>query len=572
MKLRYKALIIIGLTCAAFIGCILIIPIPYSASFLATALISTALVTYGLLYYFIISRIEKINSQLQHEQATLNEEDEATQINQSLHVLQKQIQELHDQQEQQINEKTKNLQQINFRLHQEISELTATKDKSTELNTQVERYDSLTGLPNRFYFNDILNKAINSARRRNQYLAILNVDINGFKNVNNVIGITKANEILKEIGKRFNNVLRAEDILAKLTGDEFIVLLTDINQAKFAGTVAEKLLRVCHQKIKVDEHEFTLGASIGISVYPQDGTSLEELLKAADDALYNAKHAEQPLNGTFQFFAKEFDIQAHEYTFLEKELRKAIDNHELTLYYQPKFSIRRGNIAGLETLIRWEHPELGLISPAKFIPIAEECGLIMQIGEWILREACAMNKHWQEAGYEHFTIAVNLSPKQFHHPNIDQLINKILRETRLNAKYLELEITEKTAMVNTALTDKILFALKATGVQLSLDHFGTGYTSITHLKQFPISAVKIDHSFIKGVPNNPNDSAITSAFIGLAHNLGLEVVAEGVETPEQMQFLSAEGCDLVQGYYLSHPLPAQKVELQFSKLSEEVLL
>lgn len=571
MKLRNKSLIIIGLTCILLIGCILISPIELNAIHLSILILAFSGITYLLLYRFIISRVETIN---RDDMTTpLHGEDEPAMLYQKLKELQKNMQQANDTIEKRVSEQMQTLQQVNFKLHQEISEMNTLKEDISNVNAITsDRHDEITGLPNKFYFNDILNKAINSSRRRNQLLAILTVNLNAFKEVNNAVGIKKANEVLKEIANRFTHALRAEDIVSKLDGDEFIILLTDIGQAKFAGAVAEKLLRVCNQKIKIDDKEFNLTTGVGISIFPNDGTSLEDLIKAADTALFNAKHETDKPNGSYQFFTKEIDTQAHEYTYLEKELRKAIDNHELTLYYQPKFSIKRGHISGVETLIRWEHPELGLISPAKFIPIAEECGLIMQIGEWILREACAMNKHWQDAGYEHFTVAVNLSPKQFYHPNIDQTISKILRETGLNPQYLELEITEKTAMANTSLAEKILLSLKTTGVHLSLDHFGTGYTSITHLKQFPISAVKIDHSFIKGVPNNPNDSAIASAFIGLAHNLGLEVVAEGVETPEQMQYLTKHGCDIVQGYYLSHPVPAQKVELQFSKLRDEVLL
>jgi diguanylate cyclase (GGDEF)-like protein len=574
MKLRNKSLIIIALTWSLFSVFLYLLPYQLHIVKLGLLTLTFAVMNFAALYYFVISRIEKVNQAPNQLMKPIRGYDEAAQLFNKIKGLCQTIKESNEMLDTRVDEQTKHLQQINFRLHQEISEFSSRKENATPLGfTQTtDRFDAVTTLPNHIYFHDALNKAINSARRRNQLLAILTININQFREVNNSLGLIKSNEVLREVGKRFTQVLRTEDIVAKLDGDEFIVLLTDIGQAKFAGKVAEKLLRACHQKLKFDKNELELTASIGISLYPNDGESLEELIKAADNALYTAKHTQDMGFGNYHFCAKEINVEAREYNVLEKALRNAIENRELMLYYQPKYSIKHGHIAGVETLIRWEHPELGLISPAKFIPIAEESGLIIQIGEWILREACAMNKHWQDAGFEHFTIAVNLSPKQFNSLNFDQTVLHILQETDLNPSYLELEITEKTAMNNTALTERILSALKATGVQLSIDHFGTGHTSITHLKKFPISAVKIDQSFIKGVPNNPNDSAITSAFIGLAHSLGLEVVAEGVETPEQMQYLASLGCDMVQGYYLSHPVPAQKVELQFNKLGSEIPL
>ena len=265
------------------------------------------------------------------------------------------------------------------------------------------------------------------------------------------------------------------------------------------------------------------------------------------------------------------DAEASEYIHMEKSLRNAITNNELTLYYQPKIHLKTGSITRLEALIRWVHPEIGVMNPEKFLPIAEETGLIHPIGEWALREACKMNKQWQDAGYAHMSVAVNLSPKQFYHPNIVQIIATALKETGLNPNYLELEITETAMMDDANKATTILADIKSTGVQISIDHFGAGYFSISQLKKFPLTLLKIDQSFIKGIPNNPNDSAITTAIIALAHNLGLEVVAEGVETAEQVQYLSLQNCDMVQGYFLSQPLPAEQIVLQFKKLIEGVL-
>lgn len=435
--------------------------------------------------------------------------------------------------------------------------------------TQLAHYDNLTDLPNRVFFNDILNKAISHAKRHKKILAILSINLDSFKNINTSFGRVVGDSMLKATAKRFSNTLRAEDVLARLDGDEFIILLNDIGKPKFASVVAEKLLKACSQPLTIDSHEISVTASVGICIYPSDGESLEVLLNNVNRALDTVKRAG---GNNYQFYTREMDMEAHEYVQLENALRKALSNNELVLYYQPKLLIKRGNIAGVEVLIRWSHPQLGLINPAKFIPIAEETGFIMQIGEWALHEACKMNKHWQDEGYEHVTVAVNLSPKQFYHPDIANTIAKVLNETGLNPNYLEIEITEATVMDNIEMTTNILDKIKATGVKISIDHFGTGYISISHLKKIPISAVKIDQSFIKGIPQIPNDIAITNAFIALAHNLGLEVVAEGVETVEQAQYLASQNCDMIQGYFLSHPVPEQKITLQFKKITDKVLI
>jgi diguanylate cyclase (GGDEF)-like protein len=426
----------------------------------------------------------------------------------------------------------------------------------------------LSSLPNSLFFNETLNKAINYAQRRNTLLAVLLVDISPVKLMTSPAGNSIAAPVIKEINDRLVNILRAEDILAKWESNEFIILLNDIGKAKFASSVANKILQACIQPLKTEIDELTLTANIGICIYPTEGNSLEDLLKNADIALSKAKNAG---SGVYRFYSQTMDAEAAEYIHLEKSLRKAITNNEFTLYYQPKIHLKTGNINRLEALIRWVQPEIGIISPEKFLPVAEETGLINPLGEWALREACKMNKQWQNAGYEHMPIAVNLSPKQFYHPDIAQVIAAVLKNTELNPNYLELEITETAIMDNPTKAIDILADIKATGVQISIDHFGAGHFSISQLKQFPLTLLKIDQSFIKGVPNNPNDSAIITAIIALAHNLGLEVVAEGVETAEQVQYLSLQNCDMVQGYFLSQPLPAEQIALQFKKLMERVL-
>ncbi len=451
------------------------------------------------------------------------------------------------------------------------------KEKDSQINSitneynlsQLAHFDELMGLPNRIFFNNILNKTINYAKRHKQILAVLIVNLDKFKNINKQFTHSTANEILKDIGMRFKNALRAEDILAKLDGDEFIVLLSGIGKPKFASTVAKKLLNACSEPLNIEAKSITVTASIGICIYPNDGLSLETLLDHVNVALSNVKKSG---GNNYQFYAKELDIEARAYLQLENDLRKAINNNELMLYYQPQILLKQGNITGVEALIRWAHPQLGLIDPEKFISIAEETGLIIPIGEWALYEACKMNKHWQQEGYEHVTVSVNLSQKQFYHPDIANMIANVLSKTGLNPHYLEIEITETIVMNDMELTTHILNKIKNTGVKISIDHFGTGYISVRHLKQIPISAIKIDQTFISGIPNLPNDMAIVNAFIALAHNLGFEIVAEGVESIEQAQYLAAQNCDMIQGYFLSYPVPAEKIISQFKELRDRILM
>lgn len=463
-------------------------------------------------------------------------------------------------------------QQTETQLQELQKKTTETKNAPAEEKNafvMLSHYDALTGLPNRIFFNETLNKALNHAKRHKKILAILLVNLDAFKSINTTFNTTVGDTALREIATRLGNTLRAEDVLAKLDNDEFIVLLTDVSKAKFASIVAEKLLQACAKPLKIDSHVLSLTASIGICIYPDDGTNAEKLFENAAAALHKIKNMG---GGAYQFYTDSMHAEAHEYLQLGMALKKAVQNKELTLYYQPKLHVKKGLIIGVEALIRWTHPELGIISPAKFIPIAEETGLIMQLGEWTLREACEMNKFWQAERYEYVTIAVNLSAQEFHHPEIANIIAKVLQETELDPNYLELEINEAIIMDDIEEATAILNKIKQTGVHISIDHFGIGHTAISHLKQLPINIIKIDPTFIKGLPNNPNDTAITNAFIALAHNLGVETIAEGVETAEQVQYLSQQQCDMVQGYFLSHPLPAEQIVLQFKKLTDRVLI
>lgn len=442
-----------------------------------------------------------------------------------------------------------------------------TNASSEDHLTRLAHYDSLTSLPNRIFFNEMLNKTFHHAERHKKMMALLFMDLDRFKNINDALGHAAGDEVLKIVAQRFSELLGSGDILAHLGGDEFIILLNDIQHPKEASPIAEKLLAACAAPIQLNDQEFSITTSIGICIYPNDGFSLEDIQRHIDIAMYKAKHAG---GGIFQYFSKEMNTEVHQQMQLEMALRKAISNNEFILHYQPLLNLKNGKIHGVEALIRWENPELGLVSPAQFIPLAEENNLIMQIGEWTLKEACRANKAWQEEGYAPIKMAINLSAKQFQHPDIAQIVENVLLETGLNPDYLELEITEAAIMVDVKNAAQKLMELKKMGVHIAIDDFGTGYTSISHLKKFPVDILKIDQNFIKGIPSNHNESAITNAIIALAHSLKMTVVAEGVETAEQLQYLANNHCNIVQGYYLSRPLPEQKIILQLIKTADIV--
>jgi diguanylate cyclase (GGDEF)-like protein len=578
MKQKNKASLIVTLTGVFYLVILYFIP---GKNFTVTALLTifSLAIILACIYFTNIRRVEKLKRKVNKiavsptaltERISMTGNDETKTIALAINTLLDNVAANNLKLETDARAATQELQESNTQLKQEIS-AKSRSDKMVidhEYYMQLGKHDELTSLPNGIQFNEYLNKAITYSKRRSQNLAVLLINLDLFKLVHDTFGNENSSLILKEVSKRLKNTLRKEDILAKLDGDEFIILLSDIGKPKFASAVAEKILSACSQLLKLDAHEFTLTASIGISVYPHDGDSLEELVENADRALFKAK---QSGGNTYQFHAEEIQVEALEYIQLEAALRKAIHNNELALYYQPRFRTSTGNITSVEALMRWEHPALGIINPAKFIPLAEDSGLIMQIGEWALHEACQRISYWQKEGYEHVSIALKLSPKQFNHPEMVKLLAEIPATYGINPKYIELEVTEKTVMENVEAAALILEKIKETGVQVSIDHFGTGYTVISYLKQFPLSAIKIDQSYIKGIPDKPNDVAITSALIALAHKLGLEVIAEGVESAEQVQFLSAQNCDLLQGYFLSHPVSAQKIILQFKKLQDEVL-
>jgi diguanylate cyclase (GGDEF)-like protein len=545
----------------------------YLVLFLIVGIIFSALLV-SLVRVLIVRRLERLD----YEVARISEENElshrvnadghdeissvANQINSMMNI----IESSHEQLENRVRERTQELQKTNIQLEQEIAERKSVEKDlllHKEHLARLAHYDELTGLPNRVFFSEILNKTIIHAKEIGARFALFFIDLDRFKKINDALGHPTGDLVLKEFADKFKTTLRRGDILARLGGDEFVILLNDISDPKTIGSIAENIFKMCTKPIKIRSHEFFISASIGICIYPNDGASLEDLLKNADMAMYKAKRAG---GNVYQYYTQEMNQEASAYIELEAQIRKAIANNEFILHYQPKYTLKDGQICGVEVLIRWESPEKGLIMPDKFIPIAEETGLIMQIGEWVMRDACRTNKAWQEQGFKPISVAVNVSAKQFKHQDLVNLVASILKETQLAPEYLELEITETAIMENVEAGIAKLNDIRKMGVKVSIDDFGTGYTSISYLKQFPISVLKVDKSFIKGIPYNQNDNAITSGVIALAHSLGLQVVAEGVETNEQLQYLAEHNCDIVQGYYLSKPLTNAKIIAEFTNL------
>lgn len=418
-------------------------------------------------------------------------------------------------------------------------------------------FDLLTDLPNRVMFNDRLTLALAHANRQRQMLAVLFVDLDRFKTIVDTLGHAVGDRVLQGVAERLQSCLEEGDTLARLGGDEFVVLLPQIRRADKAVKLAQQMLEVLKPAFHFAGHELHITTSIGIALYPYDGENADTLLKNADTALYRAK--EQGRNN-YQLYTPAMNARAFERLALENSLRKALERKEFLLHYQPQVDFRNNAIIGMEALLRWQHPDLGLVYPAEFIPLAEETGLIVPLGEWAIRTACLQAKTWQKAGFPPMNVAVNLSARQFQQHDLVETIARILKETELDSRWLEVEITESVAMQNADYAIVILRDLKEMGVQIVMDDFGTGYSSLSYLKKFPVHVLKIDQSFIRDLIRDPNDAAIANAIIVLAHSLKMLVVAEGVETPEQESFLREHQCDRFQGYLFSSPVPAAVFE------------
>ncbi len=435
-----------------------------------------------------------------------------------------------------------------------LSEDITERKRAEERIQYLANFDALTGLPSRIQLNQRLNYAISIAKRNNAHLAVMFLDLDRFKDINDTLGHSVGDAVLIEVANRLQQVLRDEDTVSRLGGDEFILMLSDAD-AVGSAQVAQKLLAVITEPYHIEPYDLAMTASIGIALYPADGTSLESLSKNADTAMYRAKHDGRDC---YRFFTAAMQLRATRKLQLVNALRQALERDQFQVHYQPQ--IANGRIIGAEALLRWQHPELGSVSPVEFIPVAEDCGLILPIGEWVLRAAVQQLKRWLDDGYPPMVIAVNLSVVQFRYPSLPDLVTRILDDARLPAQHLELELTEGVAMDDPQGAIAVMNNLYDRGVHMSIDDFGTGYSSLNYLKKFKVYKLKIDQTFVRDILTDSEDRAIVAAIISMAKNLGLVTIAEGVESSEQLAFLYEQGCDEIQGYYYSEPLPAAQFE------------
>lgn len=438
-------------------------------------------------------------------------------------------------------------------------------------------YDNLTNLPNRTFFKELLKQAITYARRSKHTFAILFIDLDDFKRINDTLGHDMGDRLLQSVSNRLIKSLRISDYIARLDekespdaaarlgGDEFVILLQSLAHVHDGGTAAARILETIARPYDLDGQEVFITASIGISVYPADGEDISDLLKNADIAMYQAKVKEK---NSYQHYSKSMDAKALEYLTLSSKLHKALENGEFQLYYQPKKSILEDKITSVEALLRWKPADSDFVPPSQFIPLLEETGLIIPVGEWILRTACLQNKVWQEAGYDPIVVSVNISNRQFNQKGVIEVVTQSLHNANLHPEYLDLEITESMVMKNPEEAIVTLNGLKNMGIQISMDDFGIGYSSLNYLRLLPLNALKIDRSFVMNLTASRSNAAIIEAIIALAHSLNLRVIAEGVETEHQLNFLRSRGCDEYQGFLLSKPQPAEELSRFLTKKIE----
>ncbi|MBI4997571.1 MAG: EAL domain-containing protein [Rhodocyclales bacterium] len=461
-----------------------------------------------------------------------------------------------DELEQRVLERTNELTVTNQHLQKEIFE----RVQAEQRIWHVAHHDALTGLPNRTLLHDRLEQALAQALRDNHRVGVMFLDLDRFKSINDTLGHTVGDELLKQVAARIEAAVRAVDTVSRLGGDEFIVILRELAGAEDAGLVAEKIILALATPVNAVGHDLRVTPSIGISMFPDDGLEALQLMKNADTAMYHAKARGR---NNFQFFAPRMNEEATRFFRLEHQLRHALDFGELLLHYQPQLRITETAVCGFEALVRWQHPDAGLTPPAEFIPVAEETGLILPLGEWVLGEALRQNCCWQEAGYPQLPVSVNLSPRQFRQKGLVDTVKRMLADTRQPARLLELEITETSLMHDVDEALDTLRELSSMGVRLAIDDFGIGYSSLSHLKRFPVHRLKIDRSFVSDLGVDWDDAAIVSAIVSLARALNLETLAEGVETSAQVQALLSYGCTRFQGNYFSVPLPASEADLLF---------
>ena len=453
----------------------------------------------------------------------------------------------------QVTQRTSELKSANEKLRQDLEE----RKRVEQSIRHMAHHDALTGLPNRALFRDRLTHAMAQADRYHQILAVLFLDLDRFKAINDTLGHNVGDQLLKIAAERLRSCVRDCDTVARLGGDEFTIIVDDIVEVRDAAVVAQKILDTLSQPFNLHEHEVFISVSIGLTLYPNDDENADNLLRNADSAMYRAKEYGR---NNYQFYVADMNVKARERLMLESQLRRALDRNEFTLYYQPRVDLSSGKVIGAEALLRWRHPDRGLVPPVQFIPILEETGMIIPVGEWVLQQASQQNRAWQDLGLPKIRMAVNLSVRQFIQKELADSILSIIERAGLAPEYLELEITEDLLLEHNQTNIKTLTKLRNRGVHISIDDFGTGYSSLSYLKRLPIDTLKIDQSFLRDIENDPDNKAITSAIIAMANSLHLNVLAEGVETEEQLAFLRAQGCNEIQGFSFSKPLTAEEFE------------
>jgi diguanylate cyclase (GGDEF)-like protein/PAS domain S-box-containing protein len=470
---------------------------------------------------------------------------------------------LNEQLEERVNERTEELGRINAQLKEEMDD----RQTAEALARHLALHDTLTGLPNRLLLQDRLAQALAQAKREEWRVAVMFIDLDRFKNINDTLGHAAGDDILREMARRLRSSLRDSDTVSRVGGDEFVIVLRHVQAVADIPFTTGKLMAEMSAPVVIAGRELRVTPSIGVSVFPNDSEDPTKLLSYADAAMYHAK-----ANGrrNVQFYAAAMSATLQARLKLESDLHQALARNELELHYQPRVDFRSGTVIGYEALLRWHHPEDGLVAPATFIPIAEDSGLIMPIGEWVIHEACQQMKRWRESGFAVNCVAVNLSARQFFDRQLPERVRTALADAGLEPQSLELEITESILMANTEETLGLFAELKQLGVKLSIDDFGTGFSSLSYLKRFRVDNLKIDHTFVRDIGSDPDDAAIVSAIVNLAQSLQLHVIAEGVETKEQLEYLSTCGCKEAQGYFFARPMPAAEVPACVAALEREL--
>ena len=429
--------------------------------------------------------------------------------------------------------------------------------QAQELDHQAH-HDFLTGLPNRILFNDRLERGIEESKRNNTKLALLFIDLDHFKEINDSLGHSVGDEVLKVVTDRLNGVIRESDTIARLGGDEFTIILNNLNEVQDASKLARKILDILSKPIRIDENDLYVSSSIGISLYPNDGDDAQNLLKYADAAMYKAKDEGR---NNFQYYSAKMTELAFERVVMEASFRASLQNEDFVVYYQPQVDGNTNKIIGMEALVRWNHPTMGIVSPAKFIPLAESTGLIVELDRYVMKTAINQVAQWYKAGYNPGVLAMNLTVKQLQKKDFIEFLKELMNSSTCRAEWIELEVTEGQIMSNPEDGIKILNKISLLGIELAVDDFGTGYSSLAYLKRLPINKLKIDQAFVRNLPNDEEDVAIAKAVIALSSSLNLDIIAEGVETKEQKDFLVENGCKNIQGYYYSKPIPADEIEV-----------